>query len=141
MWRIIRLMRDRTAEAVLRDQILRREQGQGNINFPCSADNEQAGNRLIYTQLYKEWDGYTYMTCSTYITLHATVWRLMQVYSITTAGFSPVLNSCDPMLLHHRGRTRLKTTKRICICVTRTPASAEVVSSILTKVGFVFFLS
>ena len=29
------------AGPVSRDQILRRERGQGNINFTCSADNEQ----------------------------------------------------------------------------------------------------
>ena len=33
-----RLTRDRTAEPVERDQILRRERGQGNAHFPCSAD-------------------------------------------------------------------------------------------------------
>ena len=36
-----RLARDGTAEPVSRDQILRRERGQGNIYFPCSADHEQ----------------------------------------------------------------------------------------------------
>ena len=37
-----RLTRDGTAEPISRDQILRRERGQGNINFPCcSADHEQ----------------------------------------------------------------------------------------------------
>ena len=36
-----RLTRDGTAEPVSRDQILRRERGQGNIRFPCSADQEQ----------------------------------------------------------------------------------------------------
>ena len=36
-----RLTRDRAAEPVLRDLILRRVQGQGNIHFPCSADYEQ----------------------------------------------------------------------------------------------------
>ena len=36
-----RLTRDGTAEPVPRDQILRRERGQGNIYFPCSADHEQ----------------------------------------------------------------------------------------------------
>ena len=36
-----RLTRDGTAEPVSRDQILRRERGQGNIHFPCSADQEQ----------------------------------------------------------------------------------------------------
>ena len=38
---ISRLTRDGTAETVSRDQILRRERGQGNIHFPCSADHEQ----------------------------------------------------------------------------------------------------
>ena len=56
------------AAAVLRDQFLRRERGQENIHFPCSANYEQVGNRLIYTLLYKVWDDYT---CSTYIALHA----------------------------------------------------------------------
>ena len=36
-----RLARDGTAEHVSRDQILRRERGQENIHFPCSADHEQ----------------------------------------------------------------------------------------------------
>ena len=36
-----RLTRDGTAETVSRDQILRREWGQGNIHFPCLADHEQ----------------------------------------------------------------------------------------------------
>ena len=34
-------MRDGTAEPVSRDQILRRERGQGNIHCPCSADHVQ----------------------------------------------------------------------------------------------------
>ena len=36
-----RLTRDGTAEPVSRDQILRRERGQRNIHFPCSADHVQ----------------------------------------------------------------------------------------------------
>ncbi|CAN0459801.1 unnamed protein product [Ascophyllum nodosum] len=36
-----RLTRDGTAVPVSRDQILRHERGQGNINFPCSANHEQ----------------------------------------------------------------------------------------------------
>ena len=36
-----RLARDRNAEPVSRDQILRRERGQGSNNFLCSADHEQ----------------------------------------------------------------------------------------------------
>ena len=36
-----RLTRDGTAKPVSRDQIFRRERGQGNIHFLCSADHEQ----------------------------------------------------------------------------------------------------
>ena len=36
-----RLTRDGTAKPVSRDQILRRERGQGNIHSLCSADHEQ----------------------------------------------------------------------------------------------------
>ena len=36
-----RLTWDGTAEPVSRDQILRHVRGQGNIQFPCSADHEQ----------------------------------------------------------------------------------------------------
>ena len=38
-----RLTRDRTAEPVSRDQILRRERGEGNIHILCSADHELSG--------------------------------------------------------------------------------------------------
>ena len=40
---MIRLTWDMTAELVSRDQILRRERGQGNINFLYSVDHEQDG--------------------------------------------------------------------------------------------------
>ena len=36
-----KLTRDGTAESVSRNQILRRERGQGKIIFPCSADHVQ----------------------------------------------------------------------------------------------------
>ena len=36
-----KLTRDGTAEPVSRVRILRRERGQGNIHFPCSADHGQ----------------------------------------------------------------------------------------------------
>ena len=36
-----RLTQDGTAEPVSRDQIIRRERGQGNIHYPCSADHVQ----------------------------------------------------------------------------------------------------
>ena len=43
---MIRPTQDGTAEPVSRDQILRHARGQGNINFPCSADHEQ--DRQLY---------------------------------------------------------------------------------------------
>ena len=48
-----RLTRDGTAEPVSRDQILKRERGQGHINFPRLADHEQDWQpyRLIHTLL------------------------------------------------------------------------------------------
>ena len=36
-----RLKRDGMTESISRDQILRRERGQGKIHSPCSADHEQ----------------------------------------------------------------------------------------------------
>ena len=53
-----RLTRDGTAEPVSRDQILRRERGQGNVHFSCSADHQQ--NRQVdpYTAIF---DDNTYM--------------------------------------------------------------------------------
>ena len=38
---ISRLTRDEIGEPVSRDQIIRRERGQGNVDFPCLADHEQ----------------------------------------------------------------------------------------------------
>ena len=40
-WRMSRLTQDGTAKLVSRDQMLRRERGQGNIHSLCSADHEQ----------------------------------------------------------------------------------------------------
>ena len=39
--RMNKLTQDGTTEPVSRDEILRRERGQGNVHFPCSADHEQ----------------------------------------------------------------------------------------------------
>ena len=49
-----RLTRDGTTKPVSRNQILRRERGQGKVNFLYSVDSSRSGNltRLIYTLLY-----------------------------------------------------------------------------------------
>ena len=56
-----RLTRDGTAEPVLRDQILRRERGQGNIHFPCSADHEQDWQPYPVDPFYAICDDHTYI--------------------------------------------------------------------------------
>ena len=63
-----RLTRDGTAETVSRDQILRRERGQGNINFPCSADPEQDWQPYPADpySCYSLCDDYTYIPGITY---------------------------------------------------------------------------
>ena len=53
-----RLTRDGTAEPVSRDQILRRERGQGIFHFPCSASWPLAGLVTL-----PSCDGYTYSLC------------------------------------------------------------------------------
>ena len=63
-----RLMRDGTAEPVSRDQILRHARGQGNINFPCSADHEQDGQPYPVDPYSAICDGHTYI--HTYIHTH-----------------------------------------------------------------------
>ena len=56
-----RLTRDGTAEPVSRDQILRRERGQGNIHFLCSADHVQ------------DWQPYPVDPYSCYICDHTSI--------------------------------------------------------------------
>ena len=55
---ISKLTRDGTAEPVSRDQILRRDRGQGNYHFPSSADHEQG------------WQPYPVDPYSCYCTVH-----------------------------------------------------------------------
>ena len=59
-----RLTRDGTAEPVSRDQILRREREQGNIDFPCSADHEQDWQRYPVDPQSTICDGHTYIVTS-----------------------------------------------------------------------------
>ena len=56
-----RLTRDGTAEPVSRDQILRHARGQGNINFPCSADHEQDWQPYPVDPYSAICDGHTYI--------------------------------------------------------------------------------
>ena len=64
-----RLTRNRTAEPVPRDQILRRDRGEGNDNFPCSADHEQ------------DWQPYSVDPYSPiYVTIHTLYIHVMTIY-------------------------------------------------------------
>ena len=56
-----RLTRDGTAEPVSRGQILRHAQGQGNINFPCSADHGKDWQPYPVDPYSAICDGHTYM--------------------------------------------------------------------------------
>ena len=55
------MTRDGTAEPVPRDQILRRKRGQGDINFPCSADHEQEWQPYPVDPYSAKCDGHTYI--------------------------------------------------------------------------------
>ena len=74
-----RLTPDGIAEPVSRDQILRRERGQGNFYFPCSADHEQDWQpytRLIHTLAIC-------VTIHTYINIHILDTRHTYVHAMT----------------------------------------------------------
>ena len=104
-----RLTRGETAELVSRDQILRHARGQGNINFPCSADHEQDwqpypvdpySGIICHDHTYI----HTYFEVHTYI-LHYIIMRavfgrsthLQQVVVIPKQR--PTVQPCDPGVL------------------------------------------
>ena len=73
-----RLTRDRTAEPVSRDKILRHSRGQGNINFPCSANHEHDWqpypvgpySAICDDHTYKHTYTHTYILILYIITIH-----------------------------------------------------------------------
>ena len=68
VWSMSRPTRDGTAETVSRDQILRRERGQENINFPCSADHEQDWQPYpVDSSCSGSCDGHTYIHTTRYV--------------------------------------------------------------------------
>ena len=73
-----RLTRDGTAEPVSRDQILRHARGQGNINFPCSADHEQ------------DWQPYPVDPYSAICDDHTYIHTYIHVASLRRKGNTPV---------------------------------------------------
>ena len=76
-----RLMRDGTAETVSRDQILRRERGQGNIIVPCSVDHEQ------------DWQPYPVDPYSCYMRDHT---YILYIHKTTVPGtLFPITGLCS----------------------------------------------
>ena len=106
---------DGTAEHVSRDQILRRERGQGNINVPCSADHEQ------------DWQPYPVDPYSCYIicvTIHtyilhtvALIVELGQQCSIQYRGEIYTLSSYHKLALycHHMRPENSSTSTSISV--------------------------
>ena len=74
-----RLTRDGTAELVSRGQFFRREQGQGNINFPFSADHEQ------------DWQPYSVDPYSCYMCDHTYI----HAYTQTATRFFFLVWNCN----------------------------------------------
>ena len=82
-----RLTRDGTAEPVSRDEILRRERGQGNINFPCSADHEQEWQPSLVDPYFYLYDVFTFRE---YGTWHLILLILIQL-SVPCIAYDGVL--------------------------------------------------
>ena len=92
-----RLTRDGTAETVSRDQILRRERGQGEVHFPCSADHVQDGQPYMV-------DPYT---CS-YIMSGASPPLLCRLHLSPSLflTFSVLVANPEKLLFLHSGQSR-----------------------------------
>ena len=101
-----------TAEPVPRDQILRRVQGQGNTNFPCSADLEQDW------QPYTPVDPYSAICNDHTPSGQSRVYRVTQlrtdgVHCRESAGTGPVnlkvdSNGCCLVLADHHGPINIR---------------------------------
>ena len=84
-----RLTRDGTAEPVSRGQILRRERGQGNINFHCSADHEQDWQPYPVDPYSAICDDHTYITTLRYLLL-ILLYNIIIVHCIDSIGESTI---------------------------------------------------
>ena len=110
------LTRDGTGEPVSRDQILRRERGQENINFPCLADHVQ------------DWQPYPVDPYSCYMCDHTCLEKMYLVYVIVVTWnqtlYYLLLQMVIPLLLCCRNKKRsprkdVRNTeppaKRVCL--------------------------
>ena len=86
-----RLSRDGTAEPVSRDQILRHARGQGNINFPCSADHEQDWQPYPVDPYSAVCDDHTYQymdTLAICVTIHRVLYCFLDSFGYSISFFS-----------------------------------------------------
>ena len=82
-----RLTRDRTAESVSRNQILRHARGrQGNIHFPCSADHEQDWQPYPVDPYSAICDDHTYIHTAAVVMVYATTYGNITV-TLLCRGF------------------------------------------------------
>ena len=90
-----RLTQDGTTEPVSLDQIVRRERGQGNVHFPCSADHEQDWQPYLVDTYSAQCDDYTYI----YVYIFSLSVEMSRLTRDETA--EPV--SRDQILMRERG--------------------------------------
>ena len=113
-----RLTRDGTAEPVSRDQILRHARGQGNINFPCSADHEQDWQPYPVDPYSAICDDNTYIHC-------VVMCNLINTYIPTTSVLSNKSDKYVPISFDQQSKF-LKATHRTKIRKNEIPRSMVV---------------
>ena len=115
-----RLTRDGNAEPVSRDQLLRREWGQGNIHFPCSADHEQDWQpSALLTRLI-----YTLVICDDHTYIHRYEIVVMFFERLKKLAKNNYLPNCDRVQVIERYRAF--NGNRIYIGTGREPYPLEV---------------
>ena len=98
-----RLTRDGTAEPVSRDRNLRRERGQGNMNFPCSADHE------LVDPCSREMCDDRYI--NTYHTGYATISTVLFSRQDSSVCFLPIHSGHQVRWTYQPGSHRRKVTQ------------------------------
>ena len=114
-----RLTRDGTAEPVSRDQILRRERGQGNIHCSCSADHEQ------------DWQPYPVDPYSAICDDHT------YIHTVNPSPYSSLIWLDGTIIVYyHYPLTTVSSVWCLCMAINRSagrPGSSEVPRNPLTR--------
>ena len=120
-----RLTRDGTAEPVSRDQILRRERRQRNIDFPCLADHEQEWQPYPVDPYSAICDDHTYIhsfwhLLFIYLCIYSFIYfpyicRFCLVYEVVLMFSSELRRCCSDIFLSGRPRTGLLAIAHITV--------------------------